>query len=242
MVRPAVEVADILRARGDCFREQNRSWLGYQQLNVLRAITRCRTAALGGHLDSCSRCDLQAISYNSCRNRHCPKCQAQARERWITARGKELLPVPYFHVVFTLPHELNPLCLRNARVLYDLLFSASAAAMLEVAANPKRLGARIGFISILHTWGQNLLLHPHIHCMVPAGGFSPDYKGWIHPKYAFFLPVDVLSVVFRAKFADGLKKLYRRGKLMFAGATAELRHQKRFAAFVDSRSEERRVG
>ena len=234
MSRPAVEVADLLRAQGDRFYSQS-PWLSYQQLSVLRAITRCRTAALGGHIDTCPGCGYDGgISYNSCRNRHCPKCQAQARERWLAAREKELLPVPYFHVVFTLPHELNPLCLRNARVLYDLLFSASAAAMLEVAANPKRLGARIGFISILHTWGQNLLLHPHIHCMVPAGGFSPDYKGWIHPKYAFFLPVDVLSVVFRAKFADGLKKLYRRGKLIFAGATAELRHQKRFAAFVDS--------
>ena len=234
MSHPAVEVADLLRAQGDRFYSQS-PWLSYQQLSVLRAITRCRTAALGGHIDTCPGCGYDGgISYNSCRNRHCPKCQAQARERWLTAREKELLPVPYFHVVFTLPHELNPLCLRNARVLYDLLFSASAAAMLEVAANPTRLGARIGFISILHTWGQNLLLHPHIHCMVPAGGFSPDYKGWIHPKYAFFLPVDVLSVVFRAKFADGLKKLYRRGKLIFAGATAGLRHQKRFAAFVDS--------
>jgi len=234
MSRPAVEVADLLRAQGERFYNQS-PWLSYQQLSVLRAITRCRTAALGGHIDTCPGCGYEGgISYNSCRNRHCPKCQAQARERWLAAREKELLPVPYFHVVFTLPHELNTLCLRNARVLYDLLFSASAAAMLEVAANPKRLGARIGFISILHTWGQNLLLHPHIHCMVPGGGFSPDYKGWIHPKYSFFLPVDVLSIVFRAKFTDGLKKLYRRGKLIFAGTTAELRHQKRFAAFVDS--------
>ena len=199
MVRPAVEVADILRGRGDCFREQNRSWLGYQQLNVLRAITACRTAALGGHLDACSGCEHQAISYNSCRNRHCPKCQAQARQRWLARREQDLLGVPYFHVVFTLPHQLNPLCQRNPRLLYDLLFRASAQTMLEVAANPKHLGAKIGFLSILHTWGQNLRLHPHLHCVVPAGGFDPSYSRWVHPKYPFFLPVKVLSRVFRGK-------------------------------------------
>jgi hypothetical protein len=156
MTRPTVEVADLLRSQGDRFLEQN-PWLSFQQLTVLRAITRCRTAALGGHIDTCSKCGQQAISYNSCRNRHCPKCQAQARQRWLEAREKELLGVKYFHVVFTLPHELNALCRRNTRILYDLLFSASAAAMLELATNPKWLGARIGFISILHTWGQNLL-------------------------------------------------------------------------------------
>ncbi len=233
MSRPAVEVADILREQGDRFLKQN-PWLNFQQLTVLRAIARCRTAALGGHIDTCSGCDYQAVSYNSCRNRHCMKCQAQARQRWIAAREREVLEVPYFHVVFTLPHELNELCHQNARLLYDLLFRASAAAMLEVAANPKRLGAQIGFISILHTWGQNLLLHPHIHCVVPAGGFSSDYRGWIRPKYAFFLPVDVLGVVFRAKFAEGLRKLHRKRKLSFAGPTAELRNPKRFAVFLDS--------
>jgi hypothetical protein len=232
MTRPAVEVADLLREQGDRFLEQS-PWLNFQQLGVLRAITRCRTAALGGHIDQCSRCGHPAISYNSCRNRACPKCQAQARQRWLAAREKELLSIPYFHVVFTLPHELNPLCQRNTRILYDLLFRASAATLLEVAANPERLGARIGFISILHTWGQNLLLHPHIHCLVPAGGFSPDYQRWIHPKYAFFLPVDVLSSVFRAKFADGLREAFRQGKLIFHGSIDELRHPQRFAAFVD---------
>src|SRR3984893_13794210 len=176
MMRPAVEVADILRARGDCFREQNRSWLGYQQLNVLRAITACRTAALGGHLEACSHCDHQAISYNSCRNRHCPKCQAQSRQRWLARREQDLLSVPYFHIVFTLPHQLNPLCQRNPPMLYDLLFRASAQTMLEVAANPKHLGAKIGSLSILHTWGQNLRLHPHLHCVVPAGGFDSGYR------------------------------------------------------------------
>jgi hypothetical protein len=233
MIRPAVEVADLLLKQGDRFMDQS-PWLDFQQLSVLRAITRCRTAALGGHIDQCSQCGHQAISYNSCRNRHCPKCQAQARQRWLAAREKELLAVPYFHVVFTLPHALNPLCLRNARVLYDLLFRASADTMLEVAANPKRLGAQIGFISILHTWGQNLLLHPHVHCMVPAGGLSPDHRRWIHPKYAFFLPVDVLSSVFRAKFVRGLRKAFRQGKLVFPGSIAELARPKRFAAFVDS--------
>ena len=181
-MRPAVEVADILRARGDCFREQNRSWLSYQQLKALRAITACRTSALGGHLDACSGCDHQAISYNSCRNRHCPKCQAQARQRWLARREQDLLGVPYFHVVFTLPHALIPLCQRNPRILYDLLFQASAAAMLEVAADPKHLGAQIGFLSILHTWGQNLLPHPHVHCVIPARGLSPDRSRWVHPK------------------------------------------------------------
>src|SRR5436305_14612617 len=232
MSRPAVEVADILREQGDRFLEQS-PWLNFQQLTVLRAIARCRTAALGGHVDQCSRCDYQAISYNSCRNRHCMKCQAQARQRWLTAREREVLEVPYFHVVFTLPHELNALCHQNARLLYDLLFRASAATMLEVAANPKRLGARIGFISILHTWGQNLLRHPHVHCVVPAGGFSSGYQEWVRPKYAFFLPVDVLSIVFRAKFVDALRTLHRKGKLSFPGPTAELRNRKHFAVFLD---------
>ncbi|HXM93665.1 MAG TPA: IS91 family transposase [Candidatus Dormibacteraeota bacterium] len=233
MSRPAVEVADLLHKQGDRFIDQS-PWLNYQQLSVLRAIARCRTAALGGHIDQCSQCGHQAISYNSCRNRHCPKCQAQARQRWLTAREKELLEVPYFHVVFTLPHELNPLCLRNARILYDLLFRASADTLLEVAANPKRLGAQIGFISILHTWGQNLLLHPHVHCVVPAGGLAPDHKSWIRPKYAFFLPVNVLSSVFRAKFAHGLRKAFGKRKLIFPGSIAPLADPNRFAAFVDS--------
>ena len=233
MNQPAVEVADILRERGDGFIERN-SWLNYQELSVLRAIRRCRTAALGGHIDQCSQCGHQAISYNSCRNRHCPKCQAQARQRWLAAREKELLGVPYFHVVFTLPHEWNPLCRYNPRVMYDLLFRSSAETMLEVAAEPQQLGTQIGFISILHTWGQNLLLHPHVHCLVPAGGFSPDLGRWIRPKYAFFLPVDVLSSVFRAKFVEGLRMAYQQGSLVFPGSIAELENSKRFAAFVDA--------
>jgi hypothetical protein len=161
MSRPTVEVADILRAHEARFVDKNRSWLSFQQLTVLRAIARCRTAALGGHLDSCSGCGRQAISYNSCRNRHCPKCQAQARQRWLACREQELLGLSYFHVVFTLPHELNRLCQRNPALLYNLLFHSVAETLLEVAVDPQHLGAQIGFLAILHTWGQNLLLNPH---------------------------------------------------------------------------------
>ena len=160
MTRPTLEVADILRAQGDRFLDRYRSSFDFQQLKAFRAIQRCRTAALGGHRDACLRCGHQVISYNSCRNRHCPKCQAQARQRWLTARERELLATSYFHVVFTVPHELNVLALDNARLFYDLLFTASAQTLLEIAADPKHLGAKIGVISILHTWGQNLLLHP----------------------------------------------------------------------------------
>lgn len=212
MKRPPVEVADLLHAHGDRFVDINRSWLSYQQLSVLRALKHCRTAALGGHADLCLNCGQKAISYNSCRNRHCPKCQAQARQRWLDARQQELLGVPYFHVVFTLPHELNRLCERNAALLYDLLFKCSAETMLEVAADPKHLGAHVGFLSILHTWGQNLSLHPHVHCVVPAGGFSLDRQRWVHPKYAFFLPVMVLGRVFRGKFLDRLQRAFRKKK------------------------------
>ena len=232
MSRPTVEVADILHAQGDRFLEQNRSWLGIQRLSVLRAIMRCRTAALGGHIDHCPRCGHQAISYNSCRSRHCPKCQAQARQRWLAAREREVLGVPYFHVVFTLPHELNPLCQYNPEVLYGLLFQTSAATLLEVAADPKHLGAEIGFLSILHTWGSNLLLHPHVHCAIPAGGLSPDHSRWVHPRYPFFLPVKVLSRVFRGKFIAGLRRAYRRKKLRFHGPIAALEDPKRFASFL----------
>jgi hypothetical protein len=182
MSRPTFEVADLIHAQGARFVDQHRQHLSYQQLKVLRAIAQCRTAALGGHIDDCPRCSHQAISYNSCRDRHCPKCQAQARQRWLAAREQEVLGAPYFHVIFTLPHALIPLCQRNPRILYDLLFQASAAAMLEVAADPKHLGAQIGFLSILHTWGQNLLPHPHVHCVIPARGLSPDRSRWVHPK------------------------------------------------------------
>src|SRR6185312_12484184 len=196
------------------------------------AIERCRTAALGGHLDQCSRCGHQAISYNSCRNRHCAKCQTNARDKWLTAREKELLPVRYVHVVFTLPHQLSPLALSNKRVLYDLLFRASAATLLEIAADPKHLGADIGFMSVLHTWGQNVLHHPHVHCVIPAGGLSLDHQRWIHPRYAFFLPVKVLSRVFRGKFTEELKRAFRKGQLVFSGSLQPLENERAFRSFL----------
>jgi hypothetical protein len=229
-----VEVADLLRAQGQAFIEQHR-WLSVQQRTVLRALERCRTAALGGHLDHCTTCGHQAISYNSCRNRHCPKCQAQARARWLAARQRELLDVPYVHVVFTLPHGLEPLGARNAAVLYHLLFQTSAATLIEVAANPRHLGAEIGFLSILHTWGQTLVRHPHVHCVVPAGGLSPDHQRWVPPQCAgFFLPVKILSRVFRGKFVAGLRDAYASGRLDLGGAAAPLRDATRWHALIDS--------
>jgi len=229
MTRPAVEVADILRVQGQRFLDRYRTSFDFQQLKAFRALLNCRTAALGGHLDACPQCGFQAISYNSCRNRHCPKCQAQARERWLAAREQELLDTPYFHVVFTVPHELNLLAQDNPRQFYHLLFTATAATLLEIAADPKHLGAEIGVLSILHTWGQNLLAHPHIHCVIPAGGISRDHSRWVHPRYpGFFLPVRVLSRVFRGKFIAGLKRLYRRKQLRCAGPSAALADEKQF--------------
>jgi hypothetical protein len=229
MSRPPLEVADLIRNAGAAFLERNRHWLSWKHVKVLRAIARCRTAALGGHLDECMRCGHRAISYNSCRNRHCPKCQTSARERWIAARRRELLPTRYVHVVFTLPRELAPLSLQNKRVVYDLLFRASAETLLEVARDPKHLGAEIGFFSVLHTWNQKLGLHPHVHCVVPAGGLSPDRKRWIKPRYAFFLPVKVLSRVFRGKFVAALK---REERLRFQGSLTPLAQPKTFAAWL----------
>jgi Putative transposase/Transposase zinc-binding domain len=232
MRRPTVEVADIFRAQGN-FIDRHRDRIGFQQLKVMRAILHCRTAALGGHIDICPRCGGdKTISYNSCRNRHCPKCQTQARQRWIAARKKELLETRYFHVVFTLPHELHSLVLQNEAELYGLLFRAVADTLLEVAANPKHLGAEIGFFGILHTWGQNLLFHPHIHCVIPGGGLSPDHSHWIHPRYPFFLPIKVLSKVFRGKFVDRLKRMHRQDSLIFAGCIQRMADSKCFAAFL----------
>jgi len=234
MTRPAVEVADILHAQGDTFLEQH-PWLSVQQRSVLRAGARCRTAALGGHLDRCDACGHQAISYNSCRNRHCPKCQAQARERWLAARERDLLDVPYVHVVFTLPQALRSLAYRNGPRLYTWLLQLSAATLREVAADPRHLGAEIGVLSILHTWGQTLVRHPHVHCVVPAGGLSPDHQRWIRPKYeGFFLPVRVLSRLFRGKFVEALRRAYDRHELDLAGATEPLRDLAQWHAFVDA--------
>src|SRR5215472_5991452 len=209
MTRPTVEVADLLRVPGDRFLDRHRSSLDFQQLKALRALQRCRTAALGGHRDACPSCGYQAISYNSCRNRPCPKGQAQARQRWITARRRELLDTSYFHVVFPVPHQLNVLALENPRLFYDRLFAATAQTLLEIASHAKHLGAEIGVIALLHTWGQNLLLHPHMHWVIPAGGLSPNHGRWLRPRFPFFLPVKVLSRVFRGKFLAGLKRLHR---------------------------------
>jgi predicted RNA-binding Zn-ribbon protein involved in translation (DUF1610 family) len=234
MSRPAVEVADILHAQANTFLEQH-PWLSVQQRSVLRAIARCRTAMLGGHLDRCDACGHQAISYNSCRNRHCPKCQAQARERWLHARERDLLDVPYVHVVFTLPHALLPLAYRNSARLYTWLFQTSAATLREVAADPRHFGAEIGVLSILHTWGQTLVRHPHVHCVVPAGGLSPDHQRWIRPTYAgFFLPVKVLSRVFRGKFVEALRRAYDQNELDLPGGSEHLRAPAQWHVFVDA--------
>ena len=232
MNRPPLEVADIIRAVGRSFSEKNRSWLTGLHRKVLSAIERCRTAALGGHKDQCSRCGYQAISYNSCRNRHCPKCQTNARDKWLAARQRELLAVPYVHVVFTLPHELAPLALYNKKLLYDLLFRTSAASLLEIAADSKHLAAEIGFLSVLHTWGSNLLHHPHVHCVVPAGGLSPDHERWVRPRYPFFLPVKVLSRVFRGKYVSGLQQMFQKGDLCLPGALQPLAQRKAFHSFL----------
>jgi hypothetical protein len=225
MTRPAIEVADIVRAKGRPFLQRYQSCVSYQQLKAIRAVERCRTAALGGHKDKCVGCGYQApISYNSCRSRGCPKCQAQARRRWLEAQQRDLLNTNYFHVVFTVPHELNPLALTTLQHFLDLLFEASSQTLLEVAADPKRLGAEIGFLSILHTWGSNLLPHYHVHCVVPGGGLSADQQRWISTSHPLFLlPIPVLRTVFRNKFLAGLRQLYRKGLLDCRGPAADFR-------------------
>jgi hypothetical protein len=231
--KPPFEVADIIRSAGKNFIEKHRSWVTGLHRKVLSAIECCRTAALGGHRDRCSRCGhTVAISYNSCRNRHCPKCLTHARNKWLSARQKEFLAVPYVHVVFTLPHTLASLVLHNKKLLYTLLFRSSAATLLEIAADPDHLGAEIGFLSVLHTWGQNLLHHPHVHCVIPAGGLSPDHKAWIHPRHRFFLPVKVLSSVFRGKFLDGLEDAFAKGGLCLPGELQSLADTNTFRSFL----------
>lgn len=233
MHRPPFEVADLIRTAGAAFIERNRQWLGWKHVKVLLAIARCRTAALGGHLDECTRCGHRAtISFNSCRNRHCPKCQTAAREQWIAARRGELLPTHYLHVVFTLPRRLAPLVLQNKKVLYDLLFRTSADTLREVARDPKHLGAEIGFFSVLHTWSQKLSLHPHVHCVVPAGGLSLDHTRWVRSPNNYFLPKKVLRKVFRGKFVDALQQAFANGQLRFAGDLKLLAQPKIFAAWL----------
>jgi len=232
MSRPPLEVADLVRVAGQAFIERSRKWISWKHVKVLLAIARCRTAVLGGHLDECTRCGHRAISYNSCRNRHCPKCQAGARDRWLEKRRRELLPTPYVHVVFTLPRPLAPLALQNKKIVYDLLFRTSAETLLEIARDPRHLGAEIGFFSVLHTWNQKLQLHPHVHCVIPSGGLSPNRLHWIKTRYAFFLPVQVLGRVFRGKFVAALKRAFQDGQLHFHGDLKPLAQPKTFFAWL----------
>ena len=230
--RSTLEVADSLRARGAAYAVSHR--LSHEQARVLQRLAACRTAALGGHIDACRDCDYQRISYNSCRDRHCPKCQAAKRAAWLEARLERLLPVPYFHVVFTVPDLFHPLMLYNQRRLYDLLFQAASATLLTLAADPKRLGAQVGVTALLHTWGQNLLFHPHLHCVVTGGGLSPDGQRWIAGKPHYFLPVRVLGKLFRGKFLAGLKDVYRAGLLRLEGGVASLAEPRSFQRLLDA--------
>lgn len=230
MYKPAFELADILRQDGPAYRGAHR--LTYQQDRAIHAIVNCRTAALGGHLEECDQCPYTRISYNSCRNRHCPKCQSLARAKWVEARKAELLPVEYFHVVFTIPEQLARIAYHNRKVVYDILFRATAETLSTIARDPQHLGAEIGFFAILHTWGQNLLHHPHLHCVIPGGGLSPDGTHWVSCLPGFFLPVKVLSRLFRRLFLEQLRTAFRKGKLRFSGELTELRQQARFMQYL----------
>ncbi len=226
-----LEVADIIRTYGDEYRSKHK--LPRQHLRTLHHIVCCRTAALGGHADRCDKCGHERISYNSCRNRHCPKCGSLAKERWLQARQEELLPVPYFHIVFTLPSELNALTLVNQSTIYPMLFQSAAETLLCLGRDPKHLGAEIGLIAVLHTWGQNLMDHPHVHCIVPGGGLSPDETRWIGSRENFFIPVHILSQVFRGKFLEALKDNYHSGKLKFVGTIEPLQKKHEFQKLLD---------
>ena len=226
-----LEVADVFRTYGDDFLARWGHVLSHQQKKALEDVRACRTAALGGHVEQCDQCGHCAISYNSCRNRSCPKCQAAVRAKWLAEREAELLPVKeYFHVVFTLPQPIASLALQNARRIYSILFHAVAETLLTIAADPKHLGAAIGFLAVLHTWGQNLHLPPHIHCVVPGGGISPDQSRWIACRKSFFLPVRVLSRLFRKKFLIHLRKAFQKGKLQFNGQLKSLAQPAAFEA------------
>jgi hypothetical protein len=222
MTLPTLEVADVLRAYGPAYVEAFGDQLSSQQRRVLRDLVRCRTAELGGHVEACERCGHRRIAYNSCRNRHCPKCQAAARAHWLAEREAEVLPVEYFHLVMTLPDELGPLALQNPRVVYGTLLRASAETITQIAADPAHLGAEVGFLSVLHTWGQNLHLHPHVHCVVPGGGLAPGGDRWVACRPGFFLPVKVLSRVFRGKFLAQLEEAFQRGRLTCHGRLEHL--------------------
>lgn len=232
MGRPALEVADIFRAHGPAWRLAQTGHLSLFQLKVMSAIEQCRTAALGGHALHCDACDHEEISYNSCRNRHCPKCQARTAQRWLEARQADLLPVEYYHVVFTLPAEIAAIAYTNKATLYRLLFDVAAETLTTIAADPKHLGAQIGTTLVLHTWGSALTHHPHVHGIVPGGGLSPDGERWVACRRGFFLPVRVLSRLFRRRFLDELEKLHRSGQLQFFGEHAGLVDAKAFGRWL----------
>jgi hypothetical protein len=233
--RPSLEVADVFRREASAFLASHGPHLSSQQKRVFSDIQACRTAVMGGHVRACGNCDHREIAYNSCRNRHCPKCQALARAQWLQAREAELLPIPYFHIVFTLPAEVAALALQNKRQLYGMLFQAASETLKQVAANPRHLGAaQIGVLAVLHTWGQNLMHHPHLHCVVSGGGLSQDRSRWIAAKDYYFLPVKVLSRVFRNKFCRLLQEAYARGELGFYGDLARLAEPTGFRRFVDA--------
>jgi hypothetical protein len=233
MKAPALELADIFRIHGPAYLEAFGDSLSAGQKKAVRDISVCRTAALGGYIKECDRCGHRKIAYRSCRNRHCSKCQAAARAAWLERRAAELLPVEYFHVVFTLPDRLASLALHNQRVVYAILFRAASETLLRIAADPKQLGAQIGFLAVLHTWGQNLHHHPHLHCVVPGGGIALDHSRWISCRQHFLLPVKVLSRLFRAKFASYLKRAFQQGKLRFHGKLEPLGKKQNFFTWLD---------
>jgi hypothetical protein len=229
MPRPVLEVADILRRHGDVYRERNASHLSRDQLKVMGAVQNCRTAALGGHVERCGACGHSRIAYNSCRNRHCPKCQAGAAHEWLDARQADLLPVEYFHIVFTVPASIGSIAYQNKAAVYAILFEAAAETLRTIAADKKHLGASIGMTMVLHTWGQTLTHHPHVHCIVPGGGLSPDGASWMSCKPGYFLPERVLSRLFRRLFLTRLKAAHQAGRLRFSGDLERLAAPKAFA-------------
>jgi Putative transposase/Transposase zinc-binding domain len=233
MTRHRLEVADVFHAHEDEFLQRWGRVVSDQQRKVLRDIGLCRTAALGTHLERCDRCNYETVAYDSCRNRHCPKCQSSARDRWLVKQASSLLPVPYAHVVFTVPEQLVPLAFRNQRLFYNLLFRAASETLLKIAADPRHLGARIGVLAVLHTWSQNLRHHPHLHCLVPAGGLALDHSHWVATRRrGFFLPVRVLSRTFRGKLLAFLKQSYRHSEICFTGKLAELSTPRAFHSLL----------
>ena len=232
MFRPSLEVADIFREHGAAWRRANAGHVSLGQLKVMSAIESCRTAALGGHVARCEKCSHTLIAYNSCRNRHCPKCQGAAAREWLAMREAELLPVPYYHVVFTLPAAIGDIAYQNKAAIYAILFKAAAETLITIAADPKHLGARIALTAVLHTWGSALTHHPHVHIVVPGGGISPDGQSWVSCRPGFFLPVRVLSRLFRRLFLDKLTAAHHAGRLRFFGDHAELVERNAFAAYL----------